>query len=175
MSDYILGEIRLFAGNFAPPDWAKCDGSIIPISSNQTLFSLISNLYGGDAITTFALPDMKGRIPVHRGTGPGLTARPIASKFGAESVTLTAGQMPSHVHPMQSVNSPASTNDPTNNMTGIQSNPIYDVYAGSSVIQAMNAASVLPFGGNAPHDNMMPSLAITFMICVQNGVYPARN
>jgi microcystin-dependent protein len=175
MSDYFLSEIRIFAGNYVPTDWALCNGSVLSISSNEALFALVGALYGGDGLTTFALPNMNGRIPINFGAGAGLTNRGIASSFGSENVILTMSQLPNHLHPIVASTNSASVTSPSGCLTGVPSMPIYDDSAGGYSVPALAPGSILPEGGGQPHNNVMPSLVLTFMICVQNGVYPLHN
>jgi microcystin-dependent protein len=177
MSDYFYSEIRIFAGNYVPQDWAACNGALLSISSNETLFSLIGTVFGGSGVVDFALPDMRGRLPVHKGSGPGLTPRTLGASFGTETVTLNTASIPSHSHTLQALNLAANTNVPTNNLLGTVSTPytIYDDLNATATTYAMAAGSVFSYGYGLPHDNIMPSLPLTFMICVQNGIYPERN
>lgn len=177
MSDYFLGEIRIFAGNYAPTDWAKCYGTSMPISTNQALFTLLGVTYGGDGRTTFNLPDMRGRLPIHYGTGPGLTERPLGAMVGAENVTLTASTLPAHTHVMNALNVAANTNVPQGNMLGSVASPYFlyeDLNSGAS-LYALATASVGNTGNSSPHNNIMPCLTLTFMICVSRGLYPTQN
>ena len=112
MSEPFVGEIRMFAGNFAPRGWAYCDGQLLAVSQNDALFSLFGTIYGGDGRTTFGLPDLRGRFPIHAGQGPGLSNRRLGSKGGAETVTVTANQLPSHTHPIKGTNDNATASDP---------------------------------------------------------------
>src|SRR5262245_29652358 len=110
--DNYLGEIRLFAGNFAPRGWRFCDGGLLPIAENDALFNLLGTTYGGDGVSTFALPDLRGRVAIGQGTGPGLTNRPLGEPGGTESVTLVLGQCPAHTHQLFATNAPATTASP---------------------------------------------------------------
>jgi microcystin-dependent protein len=175
MSDYILSEIRIFAGDFVPRDWALCNGTTLNISTNPTLYSLVGGLYGGDGTTTFALPNMNARIPVNFGSGAGLTTRTIASTYGVETVTLTSSQLPSHIHPMMATGANATTTNPQSCLTGVTTMPIYDDSTGGYSMPALAAGSVLATGGSQAHNNVMPCLALTFMICIQNGIYPSQS
>src|SRR5262245_46307226 len=115
MAEPFIGEIRVFGFNFAPLGWATCDGQLLAISQNTALFSLIGTFYGGDGQTTFGLPDLRSRVPLHQGQGPGLSAHSLGSKTGAESVTLTAQQMPSHTHPVSCHGTKGASNSPVGN------------------------------------------------------------
>ena len=166
MSSPFIGEIRMFAGNFAPVGWAFCDGSLIPISENDTLFNLIGTTYGGDGQNTFALPDLRSRVPVH--VGPGFV---LGQTGGAETVTLTTSQIPAHSHV------------PVANTSGTAANPSGNVWAGTSSLSPyapaasingqMNGAAIGPSGGSQPHDNMVPFVAINFILSLF-GIYPSQ-
>jgi len=170
MSESYLGEIRMFAGNFAPVRWAYCDGQLLPISQNDALYSLFGPSYGGDGRTTFGIPDMRGRLPVHQGAGPGLIPRGIGQEFGSERVLLTEEQMPSHTH--QLVASSASENsvaDPTDKTTSA-SQVTYDANADNTL-----ASEAVSYTGSATmHHNMMPYLAVHFIVSLM-GEYPQRD
>jgi microcystin-dependent protein len=173
MSDPFIGEIKMFAGNFAPRGWAFCDGSLLPISANTALFSLLGTTYGGDGKSTFALPDLRGRAPMHFGAGPGLTNRKIGEKSGTETVTLTTAEIPSHNHTLMGSQDVASSQDPAANVLAQDSKTnFYNPNPGNTV--QMNAASLSPNGGNQPHENMQPFLAINYIIALQ-GTFPPRS
>lgn len=162
-----VGEIRMFAGNFAPNGWNFCDGSLLPISEYDTLFNLIGTTYGGDGQSTFGVPDLRGRVPVHM-TG----SQPIGVMGGVEQVTLTSSQIPTHTHPLV-----ASTNQ-ANAITGLNgilaAPPAVAPYFTSAPDSNLNAASCSNVGGNQPHDNMQPYLAINFIISLF-GIFPTPN
>jgi len=165
MASSYYGEIRMFAGNFAPAGWAFCDGAVLPISENETLFNLIGTTYGGDGQTTFALPDLRGRVPVH--AGPGFT---LAQNGGVETVTLTTSQIPSHTHTLAAADVVGSQITPSGNLPARSFNVtpyINDVPSGS-----FNAAAIAPDGGSQPHDNFQPYLCIDFIISLF-GDYPS--
>ena len=168
-----LGEIRLFAGNFAPRGWAFCDGQLLAVSQNDALFSLLGTTYGGDGRTTFGLPDLRGRAPVHFGNGPGLANVSLGQGFGAETATLTANQLPAHSHTLQGSTNPATQSDPTSNVLGSpQGDNIYTAAGGTQV--AMHADSIGNTGGNQSHQNMQPSIGINCIISL-TGTFPSRN
>jgi microcystin-dependent protein len=169
MSQPYVGEIRMFAGNFNPAGWMFCDGSLLPISENETLFNLIGTTYGGDGQSTFALPDLRGRVPIHMGTGAGLSTYQIGENGGVESVTLTVNQTPSHTHvPMGSNSGSAET--PTNNFWG--NTATGKPYGAAPGNVTMNTATILSTGGSQPHDNMIPYLCINYIISLF-GIYPS--
>lgn len=160
-----VGEIRMFAGNFPPAGWAFCDGQLVPIAENETLFNLIGTTYGGDGQETFALPDLRGRIPIHQGSG-----HTLAEQGGAETVTLTPGQMPSHTHPLGSA-SPALLGDAGGNLPGaVATQSIYRDGVGTTVPMATAASQ--PVGGSQPHENLMPYLCVSFIISLL-GIFPS--
>jgi microcystin-dependent protein len=161
----------MFAGNFAPAGWATCDGQTIPISENDTLFSLIGTTYGGDGQNTFQLPNLSARVPVHMGTGRSGTSYQIGQVAGTTSVTLTAQQIPQHSHPIVADNNTATTNQtqPASAFYGTPaSTNIYSVTT-TGLHPMMNLSTA---GGNQPHENMQPYLAITFIISLY-GIYPS--
>lgn len=170
MSDPFIGEIRMFGGSFAPAGWSLCDGQLVAITQNEALFSLLGTIYGGDGRTTFGLPDLRGRTPVHHGSGPGLTPRNIGSKSGQETVTLAANDLPSHNHGgITAVNDSANAASPAGNTLANSTAPVY-VPGGA---QAMDSNAVVPAGGSQSHPNMMPFQAINFIIALF-GVFPSR-
>ena len=170
MSDPFLGEIKIFAGNFAPRSWAFCDGQLLNIAQYNALFSLLGTTYSGDGRTTFGLPDLRGRIPIHAGNGPGLTPRAQGARAGAETVAVSEAQMPSHVHPSASANH-ADQSNPVGNVPGHVSSA--SIYADSGDA-SMAADTSVPAGGGQPHANVMPFLCVYFIIALQ-GVYPSRS
>ena len=164
-----LGEISWFAGNFAPRGWAFCDGQSLAISSNTALFSILGTTYGGDGRTTFALPDMRGRMPVHDGNGPGLSQRRLGQKSGTETVALTAAEMPSHSHTAMASSASGSLNTPEGNvLAGIRRG--YD----DSANVAMDASAIANNGGGQAHNNMPPFQVLNCIIATQ-GIFPSRS
>jgi microcystin-dependent protein len=170
MSTPFIGEIRLFGGNFAPAGWAFCSGQLMPISENDALFTLIGTTYGGDGQTTFALPNLQGRLPVHMGTGPGLSPRTIGESGGVESVTLTTQQIPTHNHAPLAFSTGGDQATPQNGVWAGSSDSRYSTSAPSL---AMKNTLVGAAGGSQPHENMMPYLAISFIISLF-GVFPTQ-
>ena len=166
MAQPYVGEIRMFAGNFAPAGWMFCEGQLLPISENETLFQLIGTTYGGDGQSTFGLPDLRGRIPIHQGNG-----FILAESGGAEEVTLTTTQIPSHTHPMAVNNTQGSTPNPgpANVLAG---SPNLDLYILDIANQPLNPDSVSPVGGSQPHTNFQPYLCIDFIISLF-GIFPS--
>lgn len=169
----VLAVIWMFASNFAPRNWALCDGQLLPISQNTALFSLIGTIYGGDGRTTFQLPEMRGRVPMHAGNGPGLSNRQLGQRGGLENVTLTAAQMPQHSHP---------TSVTVNNLDGEEAN-----VAGQFISNHPGAFNENPIagqtlggvtagnaGGSGSHPNLQPYMVVNFVICI-SGLFPSRN
>jgi microcystin-dependent protein len=179
--DGYIAEIRMFAGNFAPRNWALCQGQILAISQNTALFSLLGTTYGGNGQTTFALPDLRGRVTLGVGAGPGLTNKDLGELGGAENVTLAVTQIPAHNHAATiNVNSgPGTLSNPSGNfLAGGQdatANPI-PTYASSANATSLNASSVTGgnTGGSQPHNNMPPYLGVSYIICLA-GIFPSRN
>jgi microcystin-dependent protein len=165
MAQPYVGEIRIFAGNFAPAGWMFCEGQLLAISENETLFQLIGTTYGGDGQSTFALPDLRGRIPIHQGNN-----FVLAQAAGVEQVTLTISQIPAHSHPFI-----ASTNNATtaNAQTNILSQtPSYTPYAQFTPNSPLAPASIGPDGGSQPHNNFQPYLCVDFIISLF-GIFPS--
>ncbi len=172
MSQPFIGEIRMWACNFAPRTWANCDGQLMVIAQNTALFSLIGTIYGGDGRTSFALPNLQGRIPLHQGRGPGLTPLTIGQPFGDETITLNTQNIPSHSHQMRGESTAGTTADPANNFTAELPVGINAYSTNSSLV--MNSAAIGNTGSGQAHNNMMPFLTIRFCIALQ-GLYPSRN
>ena len=170
MAQPYVGEIRMFAGNFAPAGWMFCDGQTLPISENETLFQLIGTTYGGDGESTFNLPNLQSRIPIHMGTGPDGTNYQIAEMAGTEQETLSTQQIPSHTHPFTVSTNPANTNSPVGNVLGEQGT--INLFLVDAPSQSMNAASVTPAGGSQPHENTQPFLCINYIISLF-GIFPS--
>ncbi|MES2056447.1 MAG: tail fiber protein [Pseudomonadota bacterium] len=179
MSQPYVGEIRMFGGNFPPVGWAFCDGRLVAISENDVLFQLIGTTYGGDGQNTFALPDLRGRLPVHQGTGGGLTTRSIGEAAGTESVTVNINQLPTHSHTLVASTTPATLPSPVGALPGTV-NPTATQYSfyvmpgTSTMVQApMAPTSISPIGGSQAHENRMPALNISFIISLF-GVFPTQ-
>jgi len=172
MSEPYVGEIRMFAGTFSPRGWAFCDGQLLSVSQNDALFSLLGTIYGGDGTNTFALPDMRGRLPVHYGDGPGLSDRPIGQRTGAETETLTLNQIPSHNHPIQASIDPAVDQVPGGYVLGKTSDNFY--VNTDNANRNLYAGSVSNVGATQHHTNMMPYICINFIIALV-GIYPSRH
>jgi microcystin-dependent protein len=185
MAEQYLGEIRMFGFNFAPVGWALCNGQLMPISQNTALFSLLGTQYGGDGVTTFALPDLRSRVPIHMGEGVGLTNYIIGENGGSENVTLLAAQMPQHNH-MVNCNASAtgrggSTFDagagqtPVNSYPGPAASPSNSVYSPAATANTtMNQQMLGLAGGNQSHPNIQPYLTVNFCIAL-TGIFPRRN
>ena len=167
MGQPYVGEIRIFAGNFPPNGWMFCEGQLLPISENETLFQLIGTTYGGDGQSTFALPDMRGRLPLHQGSG-----FVLAQTGGVESVTLTTSQIPAHSHSMLASANTGNSANPQGNVLDQMSGAIL-LYKAQSPTLAMNASNVGPVGGSQPHDNFQPYLCLSFIISLF-GIFPSQ-
>lgn len=165
MAQPYVGEIRMFAGNFAPAGWMFCEGQLLPISENETLFQLIGTTYGGDGQSTFALPDLRGRLPVHQGNG-----FILAETGGAEEITLTVSQIPAHSHPLLSANAVANDPNPSNNVLGESS--AVSLYNSANAAAAMAPQSISSVGGSQPHTNFQPYLCINYIISLF-GIFPS--
>ena len=165
MAQPYVGEIRMFAGNFAPAGWMFCEGQLLPISENETLFQLIGTTYGGDGESTFALPDLRGRIPVHQGNG-----FILAETGGAEEITLTVNQIPAHSHPWLASSGAGTSQDPGNLVLGATQAASYFNLADN--LATMSPLSVGPVGGSQPHTNFQPYLCVNFIISLF-GLFPS--
>lgn len=178
MSDPFIGEIKMFAGNFAPQGFAFCDGQLLPTSQNDALFSLLGTTYGGDGHTTFGLPDMRGRVPVHQGQGPGLTLRQMGSKGGLETVTLDVNQLPAHNHggALQAVDTDATSTDPSGRMfaKAVGGSAYHTGFGRGQGPVAMANGILTHTGGSGSHSNLAPTLCLNFIIATF-GIFPSRN
>lgn len=171
MSEPFLAEIRIVGFNFAPRGWALCDGQILPISQNQSLYSLLGTTFGGDGSTSFALPDLRGRTPIHVGASNGGGSHPLGQKAGEETHTLSAAEIPQHTHPLQATNDIGTATAPQANVLAEASLPVYSSF---STGVAMGTGSVQNVGGGQAHENMQPYLVLNFCIALQ-GLFPSRN
>lgn len=169
MSQPFVGEIRMFAGNFAPVGWAFCNGALLPISENETLFNLIGTTYGGDGQNTFALPNLQSRVPIH--VGPGFA---LGQAAGAESVTLTTSQIPAHSHVPLCFSNSSGGNQNTPDGGVWATSTTGGVYANTAPSATMNPNGIGSAGGSQPHDNMIPFLVINFIISLF-GVFPSQS
>ena len=172
MSEPFLGEIRIFAANFAPRGWAFCEGQLLAISQNDALFSLLGTIYGGDGRTTFGLPDLRGRVPIHRGQGPGLSNRREGSKGGAEQVTLLASQMPAHTHGFRASTNPVEATAGPNGSVVADAGSV-KIYAASQTSVDLSPTSITSTGQGQAHGNLAPFLCVNFIIALV-GIYPSR-
>lgn len=170
MANPFIGEIRMFGGSFAPAGWAFCDGQLLPISENDALFTLLGTTYGGDGQETFALPDLRSRVPIHMGTGIGGTFT-LGETGGVEEVTLTTNQIPVHTHPLTASTSLATLPDPVNSVLAQSRTASVDLYLEDSPNGAMANTAISPVGGSQPHTNIQPYLALSFIISLF-GVFP---
>jgi microcystin-dependent protein len=184
MSNVYLGQIVMFAGNFAPRGFAFCNGQLLSIAQNTALFSLLGTYYGGNGTTTFALPNLQSRISLHQGQGPGLAYYAIGQSAGAPNVTILTTTMPSHPHVLNATTPQATANtigntllpaQPTASLSGNPTFYIHPVQGQPAPVQhTLAAAACGPNGGSQPHSNLMPTLCITFIIALQ-GIFPSRN
>lgn len=166
MAQPYVGEIRMFAGNFAPAGWMFCEGQLLPISENETLFQLIGTTYGGDGESTFALPDLRGRLPLHMGSG-----FILAETGGAEETVLTSQQLPAHSHPMMASQNTGTGSNPQNNVLDQMSGAIL-LYKEQPPAAPMAAVAVSSIGGNQAHTNFQPYLCVDFIISLF-GIFPS--
>ncbi|NJN46233.1 MAG: phage tail protein [Candidatus Competibacteraceae bacterium] len=172
MSEPFLAEVRIVGFNFAPRGWAFCDGQILPINQNQSLYSLLGTTYGGDGRTSFALPDLRGRTPIHVGRSNGGADHRLGQKSGEETHTLAANEMPQHDHMLRASSTDANTGTPTNHVLARSTTP--EAYRDTSSLAAMQAGSITNVGGGQAHENMQPYIALNFCIALQ-GLFPSRN
>lgn len=172
MSQPYVGEIRMFAGNFAPAGWMFCDGQTLAISENETLFNLIGTTYGGDGESTFNLPNLQSRVPIHMGQGPQITQNyQLAETTGVETVTLTTQQTPIHTHPMFGSTNVSQDSNPTNKVVAQTSGGTL-LYIQDTTDSNMNNQAITPVGGSQPHENTQPFLVIHFIISLF-GIFPS--
>ena len=173
MSEPFLGQIMAVGFNFAPRGWAMCSGQILSIAQNTALFSLLGTMYGGNGQTTFALPDLRGRVPIHLGQGPGLTSRSQGEVGGEENHTLLSSEMPMHKHSLDVSTSPSTSDLPAANAVlgrSVRSNNFIGVAPNASL-----APAAIGFAGSGqPHNNMPPYLVVNYVICLE-GIFPSRN
>lgn len=179
MAQPYLGEIKLFGGNFQIRGWAYCNGQLLSIAQNSALYALLGTTYGGDGVTTFALPNLQSRIALHQGTGPGLTTRVIGEANGVESVTLIPSQLPSHTHQAIATTVQSTASAPANALPATPSHATTEfLYLSGSASGTTDAppapSSVSSAGGNQPHNNIQPILALNYLIALE-GVFPAQN
>ena len=176
MSEPFLAEVRIVAFNFAPRGWAFCDGQILPINQNQSLYSLLGTTYGGDGRTSFALPDMRGRVPMHVGRSNGGAVHTEGQKSGEETHTLAASEMPQHTHTLMGTTNTANQSSPSSHIPAQIPTTGGEVYSDISVgpNSTFNPAAIAHVGGGQAHENMQPYLVINFCIALQ-GLFPSRN
>ena len=176
MSEPFIAEVRIFPGNFAPRNWAFCNGQLLPIAQNTALFSLVGTTYGGDGRTTFGVPGLQGRAPMGWGNGPGLTTRRLGERGGVESTSLTSAQMPAHNHGLRASGSAVDeegTSYPGNAVTGVTD--LSDaIYGPAASLTPMHPAALTSVGGGQPHNNMQPYLTLNFIIALV-GLFPSRS
>jgi microcystin-dependent protein len=171
MADPFVAEIRIFPFNFAPKGWAFCNGQLLPLSQNTALFSLLGTTYGGDGKSTFALPDMEGRAPMHPGQGPGLSLHDLGETGGSETVTLLESEIPAHSHTWKASGQDSTSQSPVGERFAV--GIAVTMYAALSAQTNLSPNALAPAGGDQPHNNMMPYLTLSFCIALQ-GVFPPR-
>jgi microcystin-dependent protein len=169
--DAFLAEVKMFAGNFAPRGWAKCEGQLLPISQNTALFSLLGTIYGGDGRSTFALPDLRGRVPVGVGNGSGLPTVSQGARFGNATTTLNSTNLPQHTHQAYGVTEVGSSSDPSGNLPA--NTKVFDNEYGTGTLTPMNAGMIDNTGSSQSFENRPPSLGMNYIRCV-SGIYPSR-
>lgn len=172
MSEPFLAEVRIVAFNFAPRGWAFCDGQILPINQHQSLYSLLGTTYGGDGRTSFALPDLRGRVPIHVGASNGGTNHPQGQKGGEETHTLAVNEIPSHTHVAKASSDVGNTPIPTGNT--LASSAPSEQYHSTTSLQQMRSGTIANVGGGQAHNTMQPFIAVNFCIALQ-GLFPSRN
>lgn len=174
MADPFVAEIRIFGFNFPPKGWAACNGQLMPLSQNTALFVLLGTTYGGDGKSNFALPDLQGSAPMHPGQGPGLSRHDLGEASGSENVTLLETEIPAHTHPAMATAAPANRSAPSgNSFARTTGGTPYASAAANPVPVRLSFQGLAPAGGSLPHNNMMPTLTLTFCIALQ-GVFPPR-
>lgn len=179
MSDPFLGEIRIVGFNFAPVGWALCNGQTMPITQNTALFSLLGTTYGGNGTTTFSLPNLQSRVPIHQGTGAGLSTYVIGQTGGTENVTLLTTQIPAHNHTVGVNNQNGNQSNPTNALLAVGNSggrePVVSLdYTTAAATGTLAATAVSSAGGSQPHPNIQPYLTVNFIIALQ-GIFPSRS
>jgi len=171
MAQPYIGEIRMFAGTFNPVGWEFCDGQLLPISENEALFQLIGTTYGGDGESTFALPNLQSRIPMHFGAGPDGITYPLAQMAGTEQETLTVQQIPNHTHPLTASTASGTGNNPGGSVLAQTAGALFP-YIADPPGTPMNGAAITPVGGSQPHENTQPFLCINYIISLF-GLFPS--
>ncbi len=174
MSDAFIGEIKMFAGTFAPRNWAFCNGQSMAIQQNAALFAIIGTAYGGDGVTTFSLPDLRSRVPVHAGQGTGLSNYFLGEKAGIENETLLYNNMPIHSHSVNAVNSGGNQASPASNYPAVESTGTSLNYSNGPANSTMSPTTISNAGGNVPFSIIQPVLCVTFIIALV-GIFPSRN
>jgi microcystin-dependent protein len=174
MSTPLLGEIKMFAGNFPPKGWATCDGQLLLITQNPALFSILGTTYGGNGTTNFALPDLRGRVPIHAGSGPGLSPYIQGQVGGEQNHTLLANEIPAHAHLVNGVGSGGNQASPVGNYPAVESTGTSLNFSNGAPTGTMNPGTIAPSGAGQPHNNLQPFSVVTFIIALA-GAFPTRN
>ncbi len=173
MTNPFVAEIRIFPFNFPPTGWARCDGQLLPISQNTALFSLLGTTYGGNGVSTFALPNLQGRAPMHPGQGPGLSLHDLGESGGSETVTLLESEIPAHSHALKASGSTGTKSIPSGNSLARTSGATPYLPPAGAPLVVMADPAITPTGGSLPHNNMQPYLTLYFNIALQ-GIFPPR-
>lgn len=174
MATPFIGQITMFAGNFAPRSWAFCNGQIISIAQNTALFSILGTTYGGNGQTTFALPDLRGRVPIHTGQGPGLSSRDLGQAGGTETHTLISTEMPAHNHALAATTTDGNSQTPAGTILARDTLGGTTGYSTAAPNTILSASSIGAAGGGQPHNNVPPFLCVNYIIGIE-GIFPARN
>ncbi len=172
--DEFIGIVKIFAGNFAPRGWAYCNGQLMSIAQNEALYAILGTTYGGDGVTTFGLPDLRGRTPIGPGQGKGLTNRVLGEASGVETVTLLTTSMPAHTHLASAVTAVSDKATPGGNLWATEATGSTLQFSDQAPNTAMSPRAIGAAGGSQPHDNMQPYLGISFIICLE-GLFPSQN
>lgn len=175
MSEPYIGEIRLFGFNRIPSGWQACDGTLLAISQYDALYTLLGTTFGGDGQSTFGVPDLRGRLPIHQGQGPGLSNYVMGQMAGTENVTLTTAQMPQHTHSLMASTNVGAEMSPNGNVIGSTADQeLYVPNTSGQVSSPLNGGALMPAGGGQPHENCMPTLVVNYCIAT-NGIWPSQN
>jgi microcystin-dependent protein len=175
MSDPYIGEIRLFGFRRIPSGWQACDGSLLSIAQYDALYTLLGTTYGGDGQTTFGVPDLRGRVPIHQGQGPGLSSYAMGQMSGTETVTLTSAQMAQHTHSLVASTTVGAELTPTGNVIGATADQeLYVPNTSGQISAALDPSVLMPSGGSQPHENCMPTLVVNYCIATE-GLWPSQN
>jgi microcystin-dependent protein len=174
MSEAFIGEIRMFGGNYAPVDWALCNGQFIPLQQNQALYAVIGTSFGGDGVSTFALPDLRGRVPIHPGQGAGLSTYVLGQHGGSENTTLSTANLPAHTHALNASAEGGTQASPSGGVPAVESTGTSQNYSSNAPDVTMSAKTVGATGSGTPVSIIQPYVCVSFIICLE-GIYPTRS